>query len=704
MPKKSQISHQKTTRRKVLDVFFFAVEALPLYLIINMSILGGLLIVLLLFDSFSMPLLVGAAVVSSVVSLLPARYVHVKRPGSTVEGRFFDIVVIIGVLLWFGFNIFYTSQHVLTDRDPATYAVAGIWLSQNDSIKIPYSEVFSDIDNVKHASAGFHTGPHTEEGVIYAQGQNLLPAFLGFAGKFIGEHYLLHVNPLFGATTLLAVYAFARLLVRPRWAALATAIVGVSLPMIYFSRSTYTEPLAATFTFGSLALIWIAQLAQRYRLLMWLTAGLVAGAGVLTRIDAFLIILALVIFAFIYLIISQKRERGKKIAEVAMFMSGMAILSVLGWLDTQILSPYYYEGHANMMNMQLLAIGGASAVGVLATAIFWKTKLLLLLDTLTRRWRRPAILLAMTSVAGILASRPLWDMTQSTGENPVITMLQEQHGLPLDSRSYYVFSVEWVSWYIGVTVLLLGAIGIAIAASKAFSRYGILLFPPLLVIAASSLLYFAYPNITPDQIWAIRRFLPVTIPGLAIFTVFALDWLSVRASMTRWTSMTLWVMASLLLLVLPMATTAPFIQLRERTQLATVQQTCEALPDNAAIVWSGFARDHLTISSRSLCALPAAGVEKDVLTKEYLAGLAVEVERQDKELYIGVYGEQLAIVESYNQNASSMTRVAHNQYEIMEQTLTQAPQKTVEVLEEIYVGRVTVDGKILPLRSDSLDD
>ncbi|PIE27346.1 MAG: hypothetical protein CSA58_04835, partial [Micrococcales bacterium] len=41
----------------------------------------------------------------------------------------------------------------------------------------------------------------------------------------------------------------------------------------------------------------------------------------------------------------------------------------------------------------------------------------------------------------------------------------------------------------------------------------------------STLLYLARPSITPDQAWALRRFLPVVLPAVLIGFAFALQWI-----------------------------------------------------------------------------------------------------------------------------------------------------------------------------------
>jgi hypothetical protein len=47
-----------------------------------------------------------------------------------------NILVVTGVVLWGGFNVLFTSQHLLVNRDPAIYANAGIWLVKHENLKM----------------------------------------------------------------------------------------------------------------------------------------------------------------------------------------------------------------------------------------------------------------------------------------------------------------------------------------------------------------------------------------------------------------------------------------------------------------------------------------------------------------------------------------------------------------------------------------
>ena len=143
---------------------------------------------------------------------------------------------------------------------------------------------------------------------------------------------------------------------------------------------------------------------------------------------------------------------------------------------------------------------------------------------------------AIALLAATLISRPLWmvghHIALGTGYDRLIGGLQRHECLAFEpTRSYDELSVTWLSWYYGWPLVLLAFAGLALIARSAIRsrdpRYLIL----LTVIAAPSALYLWRVSVTPDLVWAMRRFLPVTIPGFllaATITLVAL-W-----SKTRW--------------------------------------------------------------------------------------------------------------------------------------------------------------------------
>ena len=113
--------------------------------------------------------------------------------------------------------------------------------------------------------------------------------------------------------------------------------------------------------------------------------------------------------------------------------------------------------------------------------------------------------------------------------NSLVGFLQQAEGVVVDSaRRYYEHSMEWLSWYLGPVTLALGVIGVAIAVWWVIRGHGRRsgLALALGAFLAPTVLYLWRARAVPDQMWVMRRFLPVTIPGVALacFAVLAMMW------------------------------------------------------------------------------------------------------------------------------------------------------------------------------------
>ena len=127
----------------------------------------------------------------------------------------------------------------------------------------------------------------------------------------------------------------------------------------------------------------------------------------------------------------------------------------------------------------------------------------------------------------------------------------------------------------------------------------------LLIFLSYSLTSLTYPDITADQIWSIRRFLPIVIPGFLIGAAFLGRRLARHG---RGAQIGVGVLC-LAALVLTLRTDQPLAQVREGVpQLAEVENVCDNLPAHAAVVvgsglWFGY-----TMTVRSYCRVPVMGL------------------------------------------------------------------------------------------------
>jgi hypothetical protein len=169
-----------------------------------------------------------------------------------------------------------------------------------------------------------------------------------------------------------------------------------------------------------------------------------------------------------------------------------------------------------------------------------------------------------------------------------VKIVQQRTHLPVDAtRRYFEHSMQWVSWYIGPVTLVLAIAGAAYA-TRAFVR-GSLRMPSqvaALVLAPPALLYLWRPSITPDQIWAMRRFLPAVFP---IVVLAAFGTLCVLAERDRfgWTD----ARRAVAVLLGALAVAVPAYTIRDLTQMTdqrgfpvAVRDACRIVGARGAIV------------------------------------------------------------------------------------------------------------------------
>jgi len=669
---------------RIRNVVLLAIDALPIMVPLALAAFGSIAILFLIIGQFKPAIIWPLGLIAAAASIfIIFRY----YPRDVLDNRarlLCNILVVLGVLGWGGFNVLYTSQHVLVNRDPALYANAGIWLTKHDSLKIPTLHIFgSNVPGVRlDNGSGFKTVRGSNQQYDYAQGSHLLSAFLGLVGRIVGVANSLRLNVLFGMSALFGIYAFGRELVRRTWwAAVATGVVAASMPFIDVSRDSFSEPLAATFTFGGLALIWLALKCKKPS--VWFLAGIVTGAGTMTRIDGYLSVAEILAFIAVMLALARKDDRVQTIRQSVALAMGMAVTSALGWLDiSQLSTPYYRDLHSQFMG-EALAVVACALLGVIAVWISWQTKLLSAVGKATESWRAEGGAIAVVGLAVILATRPFWyhPIDKVTG-----------------SLSYAQLTTEWVAWYIGPTFAVLGVVGIAMSTARALKKQQLFLTAGLLVVVGTSLLYLSQPNIAPDQIWASRRLVPVILPGVAVFAAMSLDWFSEQyMNKVKW-GYVFAGLASVAILLAPLTTSKPLLRLRPYAELGGINSMCAVLPKDAAVLWVGAQPiQEIVQPTRSICNVPAQGynIGASNLNRESLAQLASNARASHKVPVIGIYGNEVSAVPTAI--SGQLKSVSSVSIQDLEQTYLHAPENVTSTSINLELGRIQPDGSVVPL-------
>ena len=259
------------------------------------------------------------------------------EPATRDLARYTAIALLL-VVVWSVVNAFFSAQDLYAHRDPATYDLAGRWLVDHSSLRIPtHPELFGSPSGYTDESAGFNDAA---PGQLVAQGNHLLPVLHRGGGSRARDGGLLKANVVFGGLALFAFFGVARRVVGGRLALLAMSALAVSLPMIYVSRDTFSEPLALLFLMAGLILLHRA--IEYGRLRDYGLAGFVAGSSAMVRTDSDASLLALIIAAVVLLAVAPAGSRSATARRVATMLAAGLVPTVVGWVDVSRLSPAYY--------------------------------------------------------------------------------------------------------------------------------------------------------------------------------------------------------------------------------------------------------------------------------------------------------------------------------------------------------------------------
>ena len=602
-------------------------EALPLLVPAMVAGLGLVAMVALQAGRFRPLVVLPLGVVAAVAAAWSA---GLTRPERLRGPRWLDGVALLLALGAAAVNAGYSAQILDVFRDPGVYAITGQWLAHHGSLPIPVRPaVFGDVTGVSFYSAGFD--PTATPGFVHPQFSNLLPGLLAIGGWVGGERLLLKVNPLLAGLALLSLYGLARQWVGRAWALLPMAALAVSLPQLQFARGSYSEPVTMLLVLGGLALLREAQ--GRDRALSYGLAGLVLGAAVLARVDGFFFLLVVPVVAAVELAAAPPGRRHRRLRRVGALLVGVAVPATVAMANLVHLSPAYLRGLDAELGTIAAAAGAVVALGATAVVLCWTTGLPRRVAT-GAGWLPVAGAGAVVLLAAVGASRPLWQVGRipdaPRSQTDYIAFLQAAGGFAVDgTRSYAEQTLAWLSWYWGPPVVVLGAAGTALAVHRLLARGDRRLVAPLALFLSTSLLYLTAPSIVPDQVWAMRRYLPVVIPGFLMSSAAALSLLARRPGAGRVAALAL----AGGLVLFPVEGSARLATLREGVpQLAEVQHLCAALPADAALAVTGPLGVTYQQTVRSYCDMPVAALRQP--TRDRLARLEAAARAHGRRLHV----------------------------------------------------------------------
>ena len=563
-------------------------------------------------------------------------------------------------------SIRHVGQHVLIDRDPGAYLNTGRWLADHRSLVFRADVgAFRGTPGLAYKSAAVYGSGQT----MHFQFAHLLGVLLAEARWLGGDNLMFALVPILGGFSIALFYAVASRFVRPLIALIASTALACNVVQLHFSRDAYSEIVLQFVLLGCAWLLSQSGLDPRRSA----CAGILLGATVAARIDGPLYLAAVPVMVGIALArpsgISRSDGEGVSAGIVRPFCVGAAVVVGLAAIDVIWRSPEYVRSLGSRPGLlYAVLIGTIVAVACLARrATRW-------------RWRADAPPWLASSIGAAAAValfaawfvRPYLQHVQGS-VIPLVGLLQRADHIAFDPRRlYYENSLRWLAWYIGPPALAAGIVGVGFLIRDTLRRGGMFQWVLTAAFAATGAVYLWNANALPDQLWVMRRLVPIVIPVFVLGAALTIEWL---VSQHRRLGTILAALLAVAIVAWPMSATARVPgETTQANVLDAINATCRAIGPHAAVVVVGGDNSFDQTAPqaiRGFCNVPTA-IRQRTLTAADLEALARRFRAEGRTLeLLADTPEHIAAVLP-GVRARTVARIVDTHE--LEQTLTKPPR------------------------------
>lgn|GEM_PF-872071 len=368
---------------------------------------------------------------------------------------------------------------------------------------------------------------HPKSGLITPQFFHLFPAFGAYLFETMGVRGALATPPIFGILGTLGAFFLARRMFGTTVALLGALGLAATVLQVWFARYPVSEGF-------SQFLILTGLLAHRLdqdsdsRAFAWLSGGLL-GLTLLVRIDSVLLLLPLSFWV-------GHQLMGRK-AGWASRLAGLLIPFSLLFAHAAVHSVFFSKRYAHQiltrrywnhpLSVWLLFL----VLAIVAAFIVWKMgpRFMVLLRRNESRLRVGVIAGLGLLAAYSLTLRPGLSAWAGGDGNPKTEKLEDPgvlRSLGFDRLAAHdAQALVRYSWFVGAPMLGLALLGLAILVKKVDAKD----FLALAVFLAFSFFYFYKIRVFNDYFFAMRRYVPVTLPFTFILAALAVVTLARRS-------------------------------------------------------------------------------------------------------------------------------------------------------------------------------
>jgi hypothetical protein len=503
-----------------------------------------------------------------------------------------DGLLIVGLVVAAVLYLGFPTESIGGGRDEGVYANQAIYFAQHGRRDVPYPWP-EDADSIfAHAWLGF-PGFYNTSATMTPQFSQLLPVWLAQAFATFGHHGLFRLNAVFALLSLAVFYGVCLVAVSRPYAVVATLFLALNPSQMWMARVTLTETLTQLFIWCSLLLLVQALGEGKPSLARW--AGVFAGCAALARFDGLILVPLLFLARAAFTIVTAEDQAlggetkprglageglGARSPAVwsALYQTALPLSGVTVAYYAFFSAPYFQEvGHFYLTRLVVSTV--IALLIVLASAVPFVRRL--------RPWVTSKALLTVVCVAVFgLAAYAYW-LRPTASKHPV--WKYERVGYAFDvSRDYRKDSLVNLGRYISPPVALAGIAGwLQCLWAVARRRRNPHLVPLLVVVAGCAAIYLWDPAVYPDHYWAIRRFVPVVIPGFVLYAAAAVHEATLRLG-APWARIAEGVALAFLCLFTLKAGQLIFTFAEDSGFFVQLQELARKLPADQVIVTHGY--------------------------------------------------------------------------------------------------------------------